>query len=572
MIYLKSLTTTYLIDAHRNQTQDERGIIYNYPFTDLSDSIRIGLNPQRISFTPYITNLSTIPWRDIISISFDNVTWQKILFMDFSFNTIPGGGVYPFTVNMIISPLRLGMTHASGNIWGLNATPNLVNAGNHTAYAKLVYYAPRLYFPLVQNLIDFAGSSIALTNVSTKTYQGVSYPANTPIFNEGLYLSNEFADVAKLTFYNTTVHTIIAQIKSTRYPTDWVIGSGGITNLLTANQSNAETDTTGMDSSGGTFSRTTTAGEFYAGIAGFKLVSTGAGNIYICTDPISAGVTAGKYYAFSVYAKASTVAKNWYIRIVWFDAADGYLDVTATTSVAASISFTRLFVIGKAPATAAKYRVDVMLLATVAGDTLYIDNLMLEQINETTIKVWDDGSTNCLWIDIPNSLLVWKDYVNTFWVDFPTIQFLTENSAQVRQVVTIVVTHNGDIKGLHCKYEGGAFDDSTSDALDALVWTNEMTLGRFDGSLFNLIQYNYILIATEYGDLDFSLDALKFNDFYITNKTAGTIIYDEGKLTDEDGNDISGLTSGDLLEEGIITMTEGLSARWTAEIKDTYFL
>jgi hypothetical protein len=211
-------------------------------------------------------------------------------------------------------------------------------------------------------------------------------------------------------------------------------------------------------------------------------------------------------------------------------------------------------------------------VATVATEILYADNLMLEQINETTITVWDDGSTNCLWIDIPNSLLVWKDYVNTFWCDFPTIQFLTENSGQIRKVVTIVATHNGDNKGLHCKYEGGAFDDSTSDALDALVWTNEMTLGRFDGSLFNLIQYDYVLTATEYGDLDFSLDALKFNDFYIANKTAGTITFDEGCLTDEDGNDISGLTSGDLLEEGIITMTEGLSARWTAEIKDTYFL
>jgi hypothetical protein len=68
-----------------------------------------------------------------------------------------------------------------------------------------------------------------------------------------------------------------------------------------------------------------------------------------------------------------------------------------------------------------------------------------------------------------------------------------------------------------------------------------------------------------------TLNALKFNDFYITNKTAGTITYDEGKLTDEDGNDISGLTSGDLVEEGIITMTEGLSAKWTAEIKDCFF-
>jgi len=68
-----------------------------------------------------------------------------------------------------------------------------------------------------------------------------------------------------------------------------------------------------------------------------------------------------------------------------------------------------------------------------------------------------------------------------------------------------------------------------------------------------------------------TLNALRFNDFYIANKTAGIITFDEGKLTDEDDNDISGFVSGTLLEEGIIEMTEGLSAKWTAEIKDCFF-
>lgn len=68
-----------------------------------------------------------------------------------------------------------------------------------------------------------------------------------------------------------------------------------------------------------------------------------------------------------------------------------------------------------------------------------------------------------------------------------------------------------------------------------------------------------------------NLDSLKWNDLYIVNRTAGAITFDEGKLTDEDGNDISGLTSGNPPTDGDIEMTEGLSAKWTAEIKDTYF-
>jgi hypothetical protein len=414
MIYLKSLTTAYSVDAHRNQTQDESGVIYNYPFTDLSNSIRIGLNPQRISFTPYITNLSTIPWRDIISISFDNVTWQKVLFMDFSFNTIPGGGVYPFTVNMIISPLRLGTAHASGNMWGLTST-TLANAGDHTAYAKLVYYAPRYYFPLLQNLVDFAGSSIALINASTKTYGGVSYPANTPIFDEGLVIASN--DVASLTITDYVAGTLLLKIKykgqnllnprtilktanfdlqlnRIAQTINLVRGGNLGLNLLTANQSDAEVDTTGMAASWGTLSRTIVAGEFYAGIAGFKAVATSVNTmgIYTSTKP---AVTAGKYHCFSVYAKASTALKNWYLLIDWYNAADAYLSSSSSTIVAASTSFTRLFLIAIAPATATKCVVKIALITPTIGDILYADNLMLEEIedDETSPSDWAVGGT-----------------------------------------------------------------------------------------------------------------------------------------------------------------------------------
>jgi hypothetical protein len=415
MIYLKSLTTTYLIDAHRNQTQDERGIIYNYPFTDVSDSIRTGLNPQRISFTPYITNLSTIPWRDIILIGFDNVTWQKVLFMDFSFNSIPGGGVYPFTVNMLISPLRLGASHASGNKWGLAST-TLANAGDHTAYAKLIYNAPRLYFPLVQNLVDFAGSSIALTNASTKVYGGVSYPANTPIFDEGFVIASN--DVVSLNIPGYVAGTLLLKIKykgqSLLNPrtilktanfelqldriaqTINLVRGGNLgLNLLTANQSNAETDTTGMAAGWGTLSRTIVAGEFYAGIAGFKVVATSVNNMTLYTSTKISGLTAGNYYCFSVYAKASTALKNWYLNIDWYNAADVYLSSSDSTIVAASTSFTRLFLIGVAPATATKCVVKITLVTPTIGDILYVDNLMLEEIedDETSPSDWAVGGT-----------------------------------------------------------------------------------------------------------------------------------------------------------------------------------
>ncbi len=569
MIYLKTLSQIYSLPERTTISQPVDYNSFHQTFTDFNDGFSLGLGPQELTVQLRPEDLS-VPFMSVTHISFDNVAWQKVIVIKLLDFSLPFKGAhYPLALRIVASPLRLGTAHSSGTKWGLTST-SLANSGNHTAYAKLVYQGPKYYFPLTQNLIDFAGASINFTNASSKTYKGVSYPANTPIFDSGLYLSNEFSDVAKLTFANSTTHAIVAQIKSTRYPSDWVVGgSGG--NLLTANQSNAETDTTGMAGIGGTFSRTTTSGEFYEGIAGFKLVSTGSNDIYIYTSTKITGIVENKYYCFSVYTKASTSAKNWTVRIKFYDAADAELLLKETTLVPALTSFSRLFIIAKAPANAVKAMVFIRLVSAVTSDVLYADNLMLEQINETNVKIWDDGSKNKLYIDIPNNLLKWTDYTNTISCTFPTDQFLQENSSYTRKIITIVAIHNGATKEIHCKYDGGSFNDG-SGSLGVLVWTNEITLGRFDGSLFNLVQYPYVLISSEYGNLNFTLAPLRFNNFYIANITQGIITYDEGSLKDENNNEISGLCSGIPVESGTIEMKEGLSARWTAEIRDTYFI
>ncbi|MCX6262615.1 MAG: hypothetical protein NTY95_17585 [Bacteroidia bacterium] len=162
------------------------------------------------------------------------------------------------------------------------------------------------------------------------------------------------------------------------YPTTWIVGQSGA-NLLTVNQSDAEVDTAGMAANWGTLSRTTTAGEFYAGTAGFKAVATSANTMVIYTSTKISGLTAGNYYCFSVYAKASTSAKNWYLLIDWYTAANGYLSSSASSQVAASTSFTRLSLTAIAPATAAKCVVKIVLITPTVSDILYVDNLMIEQ-------------------------------------------------------------------------------------------------------------------------------------------------------------------------------------------------
>lgn len=570
MIYLKdSSSNVYSFYGHVVYRQNVSGYGYHIPFSAVNFASSLGLELQEIEVV-YYGDRGDFNFDDIVEFSTDNSTWQKVYYMSgVNWESVPSGFKTAFIISYIVSPLRLGASHSSGTKWGLTST-SLTTSGNRTAYAKITYQAPRYYFPLAQNLVDFAGASISFTSTGEKTRRGVVYPANTPIFDEGLYLGNEFNDEAKFTFANLTAHTIIAQIKSTRYPSDWVAG-GSEGNMLTANQSNAETSTEGMTGGGGTFSRTTTAGEYYAGNAGFKVVSTATDDIYICpSDRLSTGITAGKYYCFSVYAKSSNTSKNWYVRINWYDASHALISYSTTTIQPSSATWTRLFVIGKAPENTVECLPLVLVQSASVEDALYVDNLMFERLNDENLTVWDDGVKNKLYIDVPNGLLKWTDYTSAVSCTFPVEYFFQENSSYSRKKITIVAVHNGTTKELHCKYEGGSFYDG-SGTLNDLSWSNEITLGRFDGSLANLVQYPYVLTSSEYNNLNFASEPLRFNDFYIANITPGTIVYDEGKLTDENGNEITGLYSGVPVEEGTIEFKEGLSARWSVEAQDTYF-
>jgi hypothetical protein len=386
-------------------------------------------------------------------------------------------------------------------------------------------------------------------------------------------LGNEFSVVVKWTPYNSTTQTIVLQIKATRYPSDWVVGgSGG--NLLTANQSSAETDTTGVSGTGGTLSRTTTAGEYYAGTAGFKVAADGSQTYAILAINYSP-ITAGKYYCFSAYAKAS-VAKNLYAYIIWKDANGTILSTSYSATISApTSSFVRIFTIAQAPTNATNCVLVVRLDNVVSGNILYVDNLMFEKVNDTNLTIWDDGAKNKLYIDIPNNLLKWTDYTSTIQCTFPTAQFLTETSTNTQKIITIVAIHNGATKELHCKYDGGTWYDG-SGTLNNLVWTNTLTLGRFDGVLFNLVQYDYVLSSSQYSVINFSTNPLRWNNLYIANKTPGKITYKDGILTDENGNDITGLVSGKPIElppstATTIQMSDGLSGKWDVFTNDTFY-
>jgi hypothetical protein len=567
--------TATALNGHAEIKNDVASYSYHIPFTASNYARSLGLKLQEITLTGFVKNKTDIPWDHIQYISFDDQdTLQKVFVVGgVNFGTVPPGFWIPFSISLLVSPLRIGTYQGTSSLFGYTST-TLTQYGNYTAYAGLTYYAPRFFFPLKTSLIDFAGRSLTFTNPNSKTYNGVSYPANTPIFDNGLYLGNS-SDVVQWTPYNSTTQTIALQIRYTgkSYPSPWVVGgSGG--NLLTANQSSAETDTSGMSAVGGTLSRTTTAGEYYAGTAGFKVVADGSQTYAILYTNPSPSVVAGQKYCFSAYVKASA-ARNVSVYENWNNGSSGFISRTYSAVVPASTSsFTRLFVIDTAPAGAASCTLGIKLDGVTSGDVLYVDNLMFEVVDTTSdVTIWDDGSTNKLFVDTTNNLLKWTDYTSTIQCTFPADQFFGNNTT--RQVVTIVAIHNGATKEIHCKYEGGTWYNG-SGTLNNLVWTNTLTLGRFDGVLFNLVQYDYVLTPSQYSALNFTTNPLRWNNLYIANKTPGKITYKDGILTDENGNDITGLVSGQPIElppstPTTIQMLDGLSAKWDVFTNDTFY-
>ena len=89
-------------------------------------------------------------------------------------------------------------------------------------------------------------------------------------------------------------------------------------------------------------------------------------------------------------------------------------------------------------------------------------------------------------------------------------------------------------------------------------------------SISDLTIYEYEVPNASTAEWYLTMEPLRWNDFYLANITAGTITYQDGKLTDQDGNDITGLISGAPLVEGDIEKKAGLSGLWSVECDDTY--
>lgn len=171
------------------------------------------------------------------------------------------------------------------------------------------------------------------------------------------------------------VGTPLAWVEIERSPSPWSIGGGGV-NLLTANQSNAETDLTGVSTGTGTLTRNTVSP--MAGAADFKLVA--AGDYPIFQTSTKTAVVAGNWYSGQLLARESGCAapRNLGLNIVWYTAGEAAIG-TSYLSLPLGTTATVLSLQGQAPATATQAILYMSLDGVVDGEILYADNLMIEE-------------------------------------------------------------------------------------------------------------------------------------------------------------------------------------------------
>lgn len=572
--YSNGTTYTLVPNSIGTEKAQDLGGQYHVPYTRIAGALRMGMGLQRITIGGTVETKAACAWDDIVAISFDSgTTWQTVYFSSVADVSDTWSPLYQFTLTLLAATLREGASNrfpSSGYAWGQSAQAGVLHHGGTgvAAICEIDYLAPDFYFPLGNSLADFAGRSLTLTRTLSKIHKGIAYPANIPIYDSGLVLSSETSqDVATWTPSTTTLRTVAMQIKQTAYPSNWVAGDGGAAgrNLLTANQSNAETDTTGMAAVAGTLTRDTSTP--LAGAADFKVVATG-GTMTLKTATIPAAVTAGRWYAGQALVKTSGCAagRKCRLTIAWFTAGDVFISESASADIDAPTVATIMSVVGIAPATATKAYIYVYILDAVASETLYADSLMLEVL-PTTAVIWT-AALNKLTLDFANSLVKWTDDTTTVSATFPTAAYM---AGTVVDIIVIDSTSHAVTVIAHAA--AGTWYTATGTL--AAVQYPALTLGNLEGSLASLVEWPYALVAAEYQDIDYSSAPLIFGTLYMSNQNAVTIQHTtDHRLLLPDGTDVSGLLGGTPVTAtptaATITCSGGMSARWFVIVKDTY--
>ena len=202
----------------------------------------------------------------------------------------------------------------------------------------------------------------------------------------------------------------------------------------------------------------------------------------------------------------------------------------------------------------------IFLILRWKGDADY-NGIILDLGSTGAQLYWDDSTVLML------------SSIGDYSVTFPQTDY------EVGKPVAVILTHKSDGSGeLMC----GIYDEDTGQLsnvqktsytdtdMNNMSGSINIGIGMKQNSISDLTVYSYAVDSADTKEWHITTEPLQWNGFYIANVTGGMITYENGKLTDESGNDITGLVSGIPLTEGDVEMTAGLSGFWSVEASDTY--
>ena len=156
------------------------------------------------------------------------------------------------------------------------------------------------------------------------------------------------------------------------------VNTATVGNLLTANQSSVETDTTGFVAFNNVASMSASTDAALYGSKSLAVTSTGSDDTKV---QLSSGLytydvhaTAGQTYTFSVYVKSAATPRSALAVIVWRDAGGSGISTTTGTTVTTTASgWTRVLVTGVAPAGTVHVQPVITIVSSVANEVHYFD-------------------------------------------------------------------------------------------------------------------------------------------------------------------------------------------------------
>jgi hypothetical protein len=217
------------------------------------------------------------------------------------------------------------------------------------------------------------------------------------------------------------------KVISSTTPTDWRLGGSGsgifveegTTNLLTANQSSAETDTTGFDrwQPSGIVELVRDTTTSYFGTASMRVKSTVDGTVLVDTGTSRTSITEGSTYTFSVYAKSQAVSgRKWKVILRWHGSDGSIISSNTTTLLDAQSTWTRLQITGTAPTNATLAECQLHLINAISGEYLWWDGAQLEQKEYATSWILGGTTRNAETLTYPTTSMsptagTWEQWV-----------------------------------------------------------------------------------------------------------------------------------------------------------------